>query len=407
MAIEVDSISSVSSVVAGSEESSKGVTTGQGVFSGGKTFSLSDKVADKTSCIVADSSVPVTSKLVDSVLSETEPKDPTLGSVTEEAIIAEFEAGIIIDSEEASVQSPDWVQVYSNLEKFREELGGQEPINKKFFGIKWEVCQANVRNALEHNWWPKPFWKICAKFFGVNLEENPLYAHIKTTIDAINWFEVNKKVLTELHKKDPWAAVRMFEKATGQLWHPNLNKPEMLVSTLEEVSNAIKQLFGNNTTTVAKWEQAFDATDCCFPARQRRLFEFLLSKKAQSSDDLKATSIVFNNPSDKQLTISEVCFAITTNLQYIGYNPKFSESYPKDQMDIVYKALEQQISELEKNGDQQSRLTAKSLREIKQADIAKYFCDVFFYDATDFTEGFTINENTVTFSDGSQYTFEE
>ena len=383
-------------------------------FRGGGTFSLSDKVADKTSRIVADSSAPATSKLVDAVLAETEPKDPALDTVTEEAIIAEFEAGIIIGFEEEPVQSPEWTQVYSNLEKFREKFGGQEPINKKFFDVQWEVCQANVRNALEHEWGPKLFWEICAKFFDVNLKENPLYAHIKTTINAVNWFDGNKEKLEELCKEDPLKAVRMFEKATGQLWHPNLNDPKGFFPILDETSTTIKTLFGINHLNLEDFTDAFDASNCCFPARQRQLSEFMIFKTAQENSEWKITNLTFENPSDKRETINKIVTTIVNDLLYAGFNANFTNVPLKEKINTVWETLRQEISEHRTMGGKSENDIAESLEKITQADVGEYLFAIYSYEKMEhleeegfFDEGFTKEGNTVIFPDGSSYTFEE
>jgi len=309
-------------------------------------------------------------------------------------------------SPDSALAKLDFNRVYRCLEENRQILGGDEPSNKRFLGISYETCQANIKNALKNKWGPQFFWNLCAKYFGVNKDEHCLYTHIKATLKSIEWVKDNYNSLQSISTSE---AVERFEKETGQMWHPNLNSPESFFQVIDSIADSLdKLLFPENHSDVELtkrpnplevFQNAFSENNCCFPARQRPISDYYLQCLFGESQKIE-----YETKDDSGKLLEKTLIAIADKIVNLDYKTAFLE---------IKNKISEQITLREHDNAKVDKDITKNLQAILDANIVQYhFISTLYLEEDDLKETLgAINatkqqDGSWKFPDGSSLRFE-
>lgn len=292
----------------------------------------------------------------------------------------------------------DYDTILQKLDTYGNSLGkNANTLNKRFLGISYEACQANILNALRHKWSPKFFWNICAKIFNVNQNHPPKYNNIYGTIKALKYVQDNYNKLHNLFEQSPQQAIKLFEQETGMLWHASDNTPDSFFINIEIMANVLDTLmfpenhpdvsFTDNKkpTDLEVFQNAFDETNCCFPARQRKLIDFFT---ACTSTDFQ--TIPDYNSNDDTTTLLDKTSTYLTNIRA---NPNSAK--------LIKETVISLANQLESDGGKANVDMAAKLKKITYADIAKYQNEVLWHGIEDLDITAKHEGKIYTFPDGS------
>ena len=293
----------------------------------------------------------------------------------------------------------DYDTILQKLDTHGVSLGkNANTLNKRFLGISYEACQANILNALRHEWSPKFFWNICAKIFNVNQNHPPKYNNIYGTIKALKYVQDNYNKLHNLFEQSHQQAIELFERETGMLWHPKTNSPDSFFTIIETMANVLDILmFPENHSDVSfidnkiptdleVFQNAFDETNCCFPARQRKLIDLFMdrtSKEFQTMPDYSS--------SDNTETLLN---------KTVVYLEKIKENSTTAK--LIKETVISLADQIAKDEGKANLDMAAKLKKITYADIAKYLNDVCCYTPNELDIDATLDDkNTWIFPDES------
>jgi hypothetical protein len=176
------------------------------------------------------------------------------------------------------------------LDKYKSELGGSPVFGSKtptineddmgqfFFNIPMVAVKDWLRNALNKEWQPKPFWCFLGRLFNVTQEnKKSQYEEAYIRITQFGLLVVNKtKFFKILDQKDS-EHYSDLGKLTGLAWHPTINAISVEKAYIEFVQQFLTVHFSEakqrGKQALLDYFQAFDGV--CFEDRTRHLEEYI------------------------------------------------------------------------------------------------------------------------------------
>ena len=180
--------------------------------------------------------------------------------------------------------SKQYSQYMDKLDELKSELGGAPNYagkrpklkpSKLFLGLSVEMVKIWINKAVKSNWFPAPLWGAIASYFNIGKGLSH-YEYLSMALQSLDRMkhhcdEIQSRLLSG---RDPCI---FFNKVTGLTFHPTLNSPRMLATSVQEYINAFEHHMERAIEEGRLKDffvQAMPDSDVCFETRMKSMIEF-------------------------------------------------------------------------------------------------------------------------------------